>query len=286
MTGRTSMNIAALPPAEIASLVARILSDSDPASVGLRRIIRKKTAEAYDFPMRTFSVEDFAAEGKTGKALSDDERRIIELEQQVAVVRKQSREQMEQARAAIARAYEKGLNKGVTQGYAQGRETAGAEYDTKVREIQERVTACLQDLEQEKNALYANADKTLLRLCRLMVHKIMCVESATRSDVIVAVLRKALSYVAEKDQLVVRIAPADFTTVSDNREFWAPVAERLTGISIEQDERIASGGCILESNAGVVDARLETQAAELAAVIAQAWESVHALKNTSEAGSS
>jgi flagellar biosynthesis/type III secretory pathway protein FliH len=277
------VDIASLPPDQIATLVARILGDSDPASVGLRRIIRKKTAESRDFPLRAFTVEDFAATGKSGAVLSDDERRIIELEQLLAAQKKLAQEQKEQARAAVARAYEKGLNDGISKGYAQGRETAAREFDEKIAALQERISTMLQELESEKNGLYARADSTLLMLCRLMAKKIIGSECGTRSEVILAVLRKALSYVADKDRLVVRVAPADFSAVSDKREFWAPVAERLTGISIEQDERIARGGCILESASGVVDARLDTQVAELGDVIDKAWEAVHSLKNSPEA---
>ncbi|MBN1127460.1 MAG: hypothetical protein JXA71_00635 [Chitinispirillaceae bacterium] len=285
MTETNPIDIASLPPDQISSLVARILSDSDPASVGLRRIIRKKTAEAFDFPLRAFTVEDFAAGGKTGATLSDSERRIIELEQQEILRKKQAGEQMAQARAAVSRAYEKGLNDGMAKGYAQGLETAGNDYDKKIAALQERITSILQDLELEKNTLYANADRTLLTLCRIMVRKIIGIESTTGSDIIVAVLRKALSYVAEKDKLVVRVAPADFPAVSDKKEFWAPVAERLAGISLEQDERITKGGCILESGSGMVDARMETQTAALDEVIDRAWEAVHSLKNTPEADS-
>jgi flagellar assembly protein FliH len=278
------VDIATLHPDQIASLVARILNDKDPASVGLRRIVRKKTVEAYDFPMRAFTVENFAASGKGGKTLSDDDRRIIELERQMVLLKKQLDEQMEKARAAIPHAHAQGFDEGVTKGFAEGLEKAAGEYDKKIEELQVQVSAALTTLEREKNVIYANADKTLLELCRLMVRKILGVEPVYQEEAIRSVLRKALSYVAEKDKLVIRISPRDFETVSGNREFWTPIAERLKDITIERDERIERGGCIVESSSGVVDARMETQAAELGSVIEKAWENIHAPKNTSEAG--
>jgi flagellar biosynthesis/type III secretory pathway protein FliH len=278
------MDIATLPPDQIASLVARILEDKDPATVGLRRIVRRKTAEAYDFPMRAFAVEDFAGVNKGSKALSDDEQRIIDLERQVIGLKKTAQEQARKARTAVQNAHAQGFDEGKKRGYDEGVEKAGAGHRRDLEALQASMTEFMRNLETEKNTLYASADRTMLELCRLMVKKIIAVDTHQHGEIILAVLRKALSYVAEKEKLVIRVSSRNAGTVSGNKEFWTPIAERLRDISIEPDERIQPGGCIIESNSGVVDGRIETQEAELTDVIEKAWESIHAQKNTPEAG--
>jgi flagellar biosynthesis/type III secretory pathway protein FliH len=277
------MNISTMPPDQIASLVARILEDKDPASVGLRRIVRRKTAEAYDFPMRAFTVEDFAGAGKGSKSLSDDEQRIIDLERQVAGLKKTLLDQAQKARTAVQNAHTQGFDEGKKTGYDLGMEKAGVDHRRDLEALQASMTAFMQNLETEKNALYASADRTMLELCRAMVKKIIAVDTFQHGEIILSVLRKALSYVAEKEKLIIRVSSRDAGTVSGNKEFWTPIAERLRDISIEPDERIRPGGCIIESNSGVVDGRMETQEAELADVIEKAWESIHGQNNTPEA---
>ncbi|MBN1128916.1 MAG: hypothetical protein JXA71_08020 [Chitinispirillaceae bacterium] len=279
------MDIDTLPPDQIASLIAKILSDRDPASVGLRRIVRKKTAEAGEFPMRAVALEDFGAGNKSSTALSEDELQIIELERQVAALKKHQAEQITKAREAVKKAYAQGYDEGHKKGRQQGSEEAGAVFDRKIEEIQQQVSACMQNAEKEKTAIYANADHALLELCRLMVKKIVSVEFKQNREAILSVLRTALSYAAQKDKLVIRVAPLDLETMKGRRDFWAPVTERLGEITLEADERIEPGGCIIESGSGVIDARVGTQLDELALVIEKAWESIHGHKNTPEADS-
>jgi flagellar assembly protein FliH len=279
------MDISSLPADQIASIVASILTDKDPATVGLRRIIRKKTAEACDFPLRAFAVEDFSGSGKGTKSLSENELRIIELEQQVAGLKKKVLEQSEKARTLLQNAHAQGFDEGVKKGTSEGEARAGAEYRRRLETMQASMTAFIQNVESEKNALYARADRTMLELCRLMVKKIIVAETAQKNEVILTVLRKALSYIAEKEKLIIRVSSHDTPTVSDNKEFWAPIAERLRDVTIEPDDRIQPGGCVIESNSGVVDGRIETQIAEIAEVVDKAWESVHAMKNIPEAAS-
>jgi flagellar biosynthesis/type III secretory pathway protein FliH len=277
------MDISTLPPDQIASLVARILEDRDPASVGLRRIVRRKTAEAYDFPMRAFAVEDFSGAKKGLKTLSDDEQRIIDLERQVAGLKKTLQDQAQKARTAVQNAYTQGFDEGKKKGYGEGVEKAGADHRRDLEALQASVTAFMQNLETEKNTLYASADRTMLELCLLMVKKVIAADTHQNPEIILAVLRKALSYVAEKEKLVIRVSPRDAGTVSGNKEFWTPIAERLRDVSVEPDERIQRGGCIIESNSGVVDGRIETQLADLADVIEKAWEGIHGQRHTPEA---
>jgi flagellar biosynthesis/type III secretory pathway protein FliH len=203
------MDIATLPPDQIASLVARILEDKDPATVGLRRIVRRKTAEAYDFPMRAFAVEDFAGVNKGSKALSDDEQRIIDLERQVIGLKKTAQEQARKARTAVQNAHAQGFDEGKKRGYDEGVEKAGAGHRRDLEALQASMTEFMRNLETEKNTLYASADRTMLELCRLMVKKIIAVDTHQHGEIILAVLRKALSYVAEKEKLVIRVSSRD-----------------------------------------------------------------------------
>jgi flagellar assembly protein FliH len=277
------MDISTLPPDQVATLLERILADKDPASVGLRRIVRKRTTEAYDFPMRGFTVEDFSGNAEGSKMLSDDERRIIELEQKVVALQKTIKDQSDKARTAIQNAHTTGFEKGVQKGIAEGRAQSDNEFRQKLEGLQESMHTVVRNLETEKNEIYARADRTMLELCRLMVRKIIAAETTQNAELVLHVLRKALTYVAEREKLVIRVSSRDVQTVTDNREFWAPVAERLRDVTIEPDDRIQPGGCVIESNSGVVDGRIDTQVAELGDLIEKAWEAMHEKKNTPEA---
>jgi flagellar biosynthesis/type III secretory pathway protein FliH len=85
-----------------------------------------------------------------------------------------------------------------------------------------------------------------------------------------------MSYIADRERIIVRVSKDDLENVSRRKDFWMPVGERLESIIIEPDERIEKGGCIIESNSGVVDARLGVQFEELHDTVEKVWESVSA----------
>ena len=104
--------------------------------------------------------------------------------------------------------------------------------------------------------------------------KIITCEVSDRTDIVLAVLKRALDFIGHSEKMVVRVASEDLEQVSDRKDFWIPVGERLEYITIEADERIEKGGCIIESNSGVVDARLGVQFNELADLIEKTWSDV------------
>jgi flagellar assembly protein FliH len=279
------MDISSLPTDQVASLLSQILDDKDPATVGLRRIIRKKNTEKFDFPLRTPLAEDFNPPGKTKKVLSEDESRIIELERMNKLLKKEIKNLDTTARTALQKAYAQGFEEGTVKGRERGISEASGNYGEIIKGLQERTGAFLEKFEEEKNTLYSKADRTILALCLHIVRKILAVEPVTRPEVILGVVKKALSYVSEREKITVRVSPGDFKTLQENVNFWSPVNERLKNIAIEQDERIERGGCIVESGSGMVDARIGVQLEGITDIIETALGTGFSLKeNIPEAG--
>lgn len=184
------MDISSLPADQVASLITRILSEKDPASVGLRRIIRKKSAEQFDFPLRTPVSEDFEIPGKVKKVLSEDERRIIELERLNIKLKEEIKKLDASAREAIQKAHTKGFEEGSGKGHEQGIAESADDYRKKVQGLQDQTASFLKKIEEAKNELYANADRTILALCLQIVRKILAVEPVTKPEAILGVLKK------------------------------------------------------------------------------------------------
>jgi flagellar biosynthesis/type III secretory pathway protein FliH len=269
------MNDESFAPEKVSSLIDNLLKSSDPATVGLRKIIRKKQDEVQDFPVKPPELEEFESPDKKSKLFNENERRVLELEKKISDLNIELKNQQEQARTAIQNAFTKGKAEGLKDGLSKGISDTTDEYEKKIDLIQARVGTFLQDIEKSKKSIYSNAEHILIRFCLEMVKKIISSDIAIHQDIIIAVVKKALSYIGDKEKLIVRVAPSDLETVSGRKDFWVPVAEKLSDISIVQDERIEQGGCIIESNSGIVDARLGIQFQELADLVEKIWENIN-----------
>lgn len=77
-------------------------------------------------------------------------------------------------------------------------------------------------------------------------------------------MRAVLEQLPDRKLLSIHLAPADHALLHDEAQ-----PPRL-GAALVADERVALGGCIVETDAGSLDGRLETRLAELKAVLLEA----------------
>ncbi|MBN1576162.1 MAG: hypothetical protein JW913_06415 [Chitinispirillaceae bacterium] len=268
------MNSSELSPENVSTLIEQVLKAKDPSTVGLKHILRKKEEGRKDYPLRGVVLEEFSTPGKESKKLSAEERRVLELEKKVADLQIALKRQRKAAADAVQASFTKGNSEGFARGHAEGTAVMTASCEIKIDALQQRIGDLLEKLESSKRSVFSNAENLLLKLCCAMVKKIIDREVSVHQDIVLGVLKRALTYIGHHEKMVVRVAPDDLELVAQRKDFWFPVAQRLRDITIEADARIERGGCIVESNAGLVDARLGVQFEELAGLIEKIWNEV------------
>lgn len=105
---------------------------------------------------------------------------------------------------------------------------------------------------------FVETEQDILRLSVKLAEKIIGQEIKTDKKVIAEIVSNALRNTKRQDKITVRVSPNDFSTV---QEHFAVLSQssRSSFVDIVPDPKVASGGCIIESEVGTVDARLETQ---------------------------
>lgn len=131
--------------------------------------------------------------------------------------------------------------------YRSGREAA-------LGELNELVLAAT----ERRNQALANAERDLLRLSVRIAEKIIGDELRSEPETIKQIVSTALRTARQQESLTVRVNPADADVVQHFRHQLSSSA-RAQYIDIVPDPRVTSGGCIIETEAGTVDAQLETQ---------------------------
>jgi flagellar assembly protein FliH len=247
-------------------------SDKDPAAVGLRRILSRAAAESIGTALHLHAFESFSGGDERKIATARNEMQLIRLERLVEELREEMIGKAALARQAVARAFEGGYHAGRETGAAEANAAGEKNYAGKIASLQDRVSAVLNAVEAGKRSFLSSAEDLLLELSFRMAKKIIGAEPALNKGAVLPVLKRALANIAERENLVVRVAAEDYAAVSEQTDFWTPVGERLTGITVEPDERIGTGGCIIESANGIIDARPEVQMGELTDIVEKAWQ--------------
>lgn len=123
----------------------------------------------------------------------------------------------------------------------------------------EKFQANILDTNEKYAALANSAESELLGLCMGIAHKILKQELRTHPDAIVAVVREAIAPMSRKKMLTIRVNPEDRAILQNHR---ADLMDSLMGsgqIQFVADADIGQGGCLVETEHGIVDARLETE---------------------------
>lgn len=269
------MNSKDIPLENVSQLIEKILTTNDPVLVGLKRILRKKEELDREYPVRPLILEEFSTPGEKTKILNEEERHILELEKKNAELELTLKNEKGKAIVAIQNAFAKGKKEGFEEGVKQGKEEATKTYEKKIDELQSRITTILDNIELFKKKLYSNTELELLQLSLAIAEKVVNYELSVNKEAILNIIKKALEYIGNRDKIILRVAENDFETVSERKDFWIPVGERLKDVVIEPDPRIQRGGCIIESSSGLIDSRINVKFEEISSILEKAWNELN-----------
>ncbi len=147
------------------------------------------------------------------------------------------------------------------QGFLQG-EKAGMEIaEQRIQELMRRYTESLLELTNLRSALHVQVEREVVKLAVEVAKKIVHREIQVDRDIIQTLVRVALSHVAEKSAVTVHLSPLDYNYLLEQRTELAQSEGR--DISLLADKSIERGGCLIKTECGDIDARIEEKFREV-----------------------
>jgi flagellar assembly protein FliH len=146
-------------------------------------------------------------------------------------------------------------------GYRQGEKAGLAAAEQKIEAIVKRQAEGIIEIGRIKSALYVQVEREVVRLAIEVAKKIVHREVQVDREIIQTLVRVALSHVADKAPVSIHVNPKDFEYISE-RQTELSQAEGRT-ISFIPDKSIERGGCLVETDCGDIDARLEEKFSEV-----------------------
>lgn len=270
---------------KVSDLIDQIMKVKDPSTVGLRKIIKQKVDATEDFPLKNFAFGELNQKKEEGcepesPVFTDQELDIIKLEKEIITLKEQLKGNAEAVEVARKEGFEQGHSEGVT----EGKEVARQEYE-KIKEeycndVEHRIQTLLTEIKTFQSDFYFDAHGEILPLVKKIVSKIIRHEITVSDDIIIGVLKNTLRHIADKSKLIIRVATDDLENVLNKKNMWNSLSERIENLVIEDDSRITRGGCIIESNTGAVDSKIETAENEIFTILEREWESIISSPNS------
>jgi flagellar assembly protein FliH len=150
-------------------------------------------------------------------------------------------------------------NEARDRGIAEARSRMALEVNKAVEPLRERLTQTLDELASLRSSLMARTERDLVRLALEIAKKVVHREVTIDHEIALTLARVSLGRIHNRAAATIHLHPEDYTYVSAHREQLSSIS----AIEIIEDRSIGRGGCLIQTEMGDVDARIEQQFAEI-----------------------
>jgi flagellar assembly protein FliH len=152
-------------------------------------------------------------------------------------------------------AYEKGFQGGERSGRDTGKEMSEA--------ILKQYAVRLEELAQVRKQLLVGAERDVMRLALEIAKKVVKREVTIDEELILTMVKVAVNRLAEQTAVTIRLNPKDFQVMQAQQNSRSILGPGNEGIKLVEDSLISRGGCLIETESGTIDSRIEEQFKEI-----------------------
>jgi len=134
------------------------------------------------------------------------------------------------------------------------------EHTERVRRL---VQAMLSGVAQQRRELLAELQPYVVRIAVEVARRIVGRELTTDPGLVTRTVEAALEQMMAASQITVRVHPLDAQVLRATLSEIVRAPDQAEALEIVPDGSIEAGGCVVESDRGIVDARLRTQFEEM-----------------------
>ncbi len=144
-------------------------------------------------------------------------------------------------------------------GLAEARANIAEEINAAVEDLREKLAHTLSELEPLYALIATRAERDLVKLALEVARKVVHREVATDPDIVLTLARVALERLHPRAVAKVRLHPEDLEYVTARRHQLS----NTSALEFVADASVGRGGCMIQSEHGDIDARIEEQFASI-----------------------
>ncbi|WML31527.1 flagellar assembly protein FliH [Neobacillus sp. OS1-32] len=159
---------------------------------------------------------------------------------------------------------------GFQAGYISGQQEATAKVEQAYREKLTQAGDILQQAYEQKKAIISEAEPFLLELSTVIASQIIKQELEEYPDKFIELIKQHILRFKEKEHITICVNPDDYPYIQSQRSHLISVVNGETEIKIIPDYSVAAKGCVIRTEYGSIDARIDTQMEEIKRALLEA----------------
>ncbi len=213
------------------------------------------------------------AENIREQARLDSEQILARAQQEVEQIRQQNIQLGEAAKkdgyaSGFAAGEEDGYKKGFEDGYVKGKHSGLEEMAGSIN----MMAQVIEELKMFHGQILAESQKEIARMALTVARKILNKEIMTDPATVVAVVKGALARVDFRKQYIVHVNPLDLEVIKNSAQEIRAMLESCETLKFLASPQVAAGGCVVQTEGGMVDAQIDRQFTEVEQAVMQALD--------------
>lgn len=201
------------------------------------------------------------------------ERRIREAQEQANAMLEKARleietwweEQRARDEQVVSEAKQTGFDEGYADGTISGEQAAREQYAARLEEAQ----SILQTAHEQKQAMINEAEPFILELSCDIARKIIDKQLTINPEWVSDMIKKILARRVDQRAITLCVAPKHYDYILDAKEDLRQVIDPQAELLIVPDNSVKDDGCIVRTDFGSLDARIDTQLSEIRTALLQ-----------------
>jgi flagellar assembly protein FliH len=144
-------------------------------------------------------------------------------------------------------------------GYAQGEAVGLQRGLDETRRVEAQLAAAINALLSFRQTVYEQAKVQLVELAFAIADKITAARAVAERDTVIETIDRCIGEILDKTRMKIRVNPAELDFVKQRFDELVKSNEAAAAAVVESDNRVSVGGCIIETDSGSADARIESQ---------------------------
>ncbi|MCA9022221.1 MAG: hypothetical protein KDA74_18860 [Planctomycetaceae bacterium] len=192
-------------------------------------------------------------------------------EEYILNVRNQTRQMIIDAQAEAEQIKQEAYQAGKQQGQAEGSREIESQVQSRSETLANQIVeeklgtvfpamqAAVEGLQQEQVNWRQTWDTTAVKMCLVIAEKMVRHEIKSHPETVKPMMSEALKLASGTQHVRFQLNPTDVVHLGPNTQNFITNLTGCQTCEIIEDESISPGGCIIETQHGTIDARIETQ---------------------------
>ncbi len=156
-------------------------------------------------------------------------------------------------------AYQRGFADGLKKGTVDNEKSWLEQGEKKIKPLLTSLQEVLRQLSNIRKETYQKIEQEVVDLALTIARKVICQEVTIDREIVVCVAKEALAKIEDPGEIKIKLSPSDLQFINETQTQLSNILQNIDNVTLEAAENIQSGGCIIETDLGEIDARIEKQ---------------------------